>query len=80
MKPDDWDQMSEDAKQTYALNLFSSMRGRYIISQALHYGIKALNEIPDPYKEQSNIEDMETLRELFSFPIFEPDRTSFKKE
>ena len=39
----------------------TSMRGKYIIAQALHYGIEALNKVPLPYREASNIQDMEYL-------------------
>ena len=47
----------------------TSMRGGYIIAQALHYGIAALNKVPLPYREVSNIRDMEYLRDtLFDFP------------
>jgi len=53
-------------------DFMTSMRGRYILSQALHYGIKALQEVkPDVMQEKSNIADMEYLREtIFDFPSF----------
>jgi len=48
----------------------SSMRGQYIIAQALHYGIEALQQVPKPYQESSNLSDMEYLRDnLFTFPV-----------
>ena len=53
-----------------AFALMDSMRGRYILSQALHYGIQELEKVPVPYQETSNLEDMTLLRqELFNFPI-----------
>jgi len=47
----------------------ASIRGRFIISQALHYGIQELSKVPSPHKEVSNIADMQYLKDtLFSFP------------
>jgi len=57
----------------------STMRGRYIIAQALYYGIKALESVtPDVMQEKSNIEDMKFFQEtLFTIPtfVFEPINT-----
>jgi len=57
-----------------------SPRGRYIISQALFYGIQALESVtPSIRQEQSNIADMKFLRDgLFNFPseIFRPQEKS----
>ena len=48
----------------------TSMRGGYIIAQALHYGIEALSRVPKPYREVSNIQDMEYLRDtIYPFPV-----------
>ena len=53
-----------------AAEFATSIRGGYIIAQALHYGIEALNKIPKPYREVSNIEDMKYLRDnIYQFPI-----------
>ena len=53
-----------------AFALLDSMRGRYIVSQALYYGIQELEKVPVPYQEVSNLSDMKLLREeLFNFPI-----------
>ena len=61
---------SETTFREEAFALLDSMRGRYIISQALHYGIQELQSIPEPYQETSNLQDMTLLRqELFDFPI-----------
>ena len=47
----------------------ASIRGRYIIAQALKYGIQELSKVPSPYKEVSNIADMQYLKDtLFIFP------------
>ena len=61
-------------KQIEAREFLNSFRGRYIISQALHYGIKALEEVPEPYREVSNLSDMTYLQDnLFSGFIFSRD-------
>ena len=38
-----------------------SMRGHYIISQALHTAILTLSKVDEPYQEVSNIADMKYL-------------------
>ena len=64
------EQITHDLK--LAQDFLKSMRGRYIISQALYYGLKALKEVqPDVMQEKSNIMDMEYLQQtLFNFPDF----------
>ena len=53
-----------------AFTLLDSMRGRYILSQALQYAIQELERVPAPYREVSNLMDMTLLRqEIFDFPI-----------
>ena len=50
----------------------STMRGRYIIAKALHYGIQELEKVEGAYREISDIGDMKFLRDnLFNFPILE---------
>ena len=57
-----------------AFELLNSLRGRYIISQALHYGIQELERVPVPYQETSNLTDMRLLKEeLFNFPVQDND-------
>lgn len=52
-----------------AIEFAESLRGNYIIGQALFYGIKALEEVPNPYRENSNISDMKYIRDnLYMFP------------
>lgn len=80
MKPDSWDDMSDDERAAYAKELAKDARGWFLIGQALHYALKALRAVPKPYQETSNIEDMEMLREeVFNIPIIEPPAT-FPKE
>lgn len=69
MKPDDWDELEEKQQKDMALELFSSMRGKYIISQALTIAIDEMKKVEDTHKEVSNIEDMEMLRDTL-FPLF----------
>ena len=55
-----------------AMVFLASMRGQYIVSQALHYGIEALTAVePETMQEKSNISDMEFLRDsLFNlYPL-----------
>jgi len=55
-----------------AVEFLNSGRGKYIMAQALYYGIKSLESVePKVMQERSNIEDMEYLRDnLFKFPDF----------
>lgn len=60
-----------------ALEFFNSIRGRYIMAQALYYGVRELRAVePEIMQEKSNIEDMEYLQECVfgEFPdvIFKP--------
>ena len=52
-----------------AHDLFGSMRGRYIVSQALTLAIGRLEEVAEPFRESSNIEDMRLLQDEL-FPLF----------
>lgn len=45
-----------------------SLRGQYIIGQALAVAIETMKKIPSPHTEVSNIEDMEFLLEHL-YPI-----------
>mgnify|MGYP003657124065 CR=1 FL=1 len=69
--------MPETETDNQAVQFLNSMRGRYIMAQALYYAIKELESIEGIHKEQSNIVDMKFLRdELFNFPkeVFENDQ------
>ena len=61
--------MTEEQKQS-AIEFASSMRGRYILAQALFHAIKKLEAVtPEVMQEKSNIADMKYLREtLFDLP------------
>ena len=66
-KPNNWNKLSKEEKKEIALNLFESIRGKYVISQAFSYAINELKKEENP--QFSNIEDMEILKEvLFNIP------------
>jgi len=69
MKPNNWNKMTDSAKRKYAFQLLNSMRGQYLLSQALFWAIKGMKQVKAPHTELSNIEDMEVLRECV-LPIF----------
>jgi hypothetical protein len=63
-----------------ALKLLQSVRGQYIVSQALCLAIKEINSRPPEQREPSNVADMEFLVEHL-FPIYravEEAQTNFK--
>jgi len=67
---------TDQSQTTQGINFLSSIRGKYIVAQALYYGIKALEAVePEVRQERSNIDDMKFLQEtLFTMPtfVFEP--------
>ena len=52
-----------------ARDFFTSTRGQYIVGQALHIAIMALESIESPHKEVSNISDMKYIRDEL-FPMY----------
>ena len=52
-----------------ARDFFTSTRGQYIVGQALHIAIMALESIESPHKEVSNISDMKFIKEEL-FPMY----------
>jgi hypothetical protein len=64
--------MDKTSKREQAIGFLNSMRGRYIVAQALSVAIKTLSAVPPPHTEVSNIADMEYIREnIFDFPFEE---------
>jgi len=57
-----------DKKETEVVELFHSIRGKFIMSQALVIAIKELEKVDYEFREVSNINDMKSLLELF--PIY----------
>lgn len=68
--------------RTEAAAFLTSIRGQYIMAQALTLAINHLSKVEIPYREVSNISDMQFLRdELFSFPaVVEYDFNPRKEE
>jgi len=63
-------QESKAHEHDKAVEFLGSIRGRYIMAQALHYAIEALDSVEGVHKEISNLDDMRYLRdELFNLPI-----------
>ena len=62
-----------------ATGFLTSIRGQFIMAQALHTAIKTLEK--EPYPEFSNIEDMKYIKEyLFNFPVEFMDAEVVRKE
>ena len=63
---------TQENSQEKALSFLFSVRGRLIMSQALHHALKVLGDVtPEVLQEKSNMDDMRYLREmLFDFPDF----------
>lgn len=60
------------SEQQEAVQFLNSMRGQYIMAQALAVAVKELSKVPSPHTEISNIEDMKYLRRtLYTFPVME---------
>ncbi|MFX0133351.1 MAG: hypothetical protein ACFFDN_06895 [Candidatus Hodarchaeota archaeon] len=63
-----------------ARELYKSVRGWYILSQALSIAIKKLEKVKEPHKEINNIADMKLLQKyIFNCPnsasiIFENEK------
>ena len=53
--------------------MVNGIRGQYLLSQALHYGIEALESADEEFRELSNIEDMKYLYR-YAFPLFKVAR------
>lgn len=63
MKPSNWSQLPRREKLRLGTDLFASPHGKHLLSQALCYGIAALQVDPTARPEVSDIEDMEILYE-----------------
>ena len=63
----DYDYMT-NLKET--LEFQASPRGKFIMAQALYYGIKKLNEVEGPLREVSNICEMKHFLDVL-YPGYE---------
>ena len=59
-----------EQQQDEAVEFLFSMRGRYIVAQALYHALKVMGEVrPEAMQEKSNMDDMKYLKEaLFNLP------------
>ena len=70
MRPENWKDYSNGEKTAHAQELFYSMRGSFVIAQAL---VIASNFLKD--KEPSNAEDMEIIGECLFQPFYDLQRS-----
>lgn len=87
--PDTEERKVDRQKFSTARDFFTSTRGQYIVGQALHIAIEALESVEGAHKEVSNISDMKYIRDEL-FPIYtalhqdheemEEPKASFDKE
>lgn len=67
--PDQYAGINTKGTPEQALEFAGSPRGNLILSQALYYGIKALEAVePEYLQEKSNIADMRFLQNACVFP------------
>lgn len=62
-KPDNWETLEPHQKREIATGMLKTMRGTFIMSQALHIAVTEMRKVEGPRQEVSNIEDMEMLQE-----------------
>tara|TARA_Y100000310_G_C20506688_1_gene726741 strand:- start:109 stop:432 length:324 start_codon:yes stop_codon:yes gene_type:complete len=63
MKPAEWNTMTDEAKVEMTQELMKSIRGVFVIGQALYISSQVLKRQPHPLNELSNAEDMEMMGE-----------------
>jgi hypothetical protein len=63
------DKMGMGDERKEALNFMCSLRGQYILAQALYVAAETLKKVDEPFTELSNIADMEYLMDNV-FPMF----------
>ena len=71
--------MKKDKKNDDAMNFLNSMRGHYIISQALYIAIEELDKVTDfKHRQTSNMQDMQYLQDnLFNmYPIAHEEKAA----
>ena len=67
--PDTETRKVDRQKLSTARDFFTSTRGQYIVGQALHIAIEALESVEGVHKEVSNISDMKYIRDEL-FPMY----------
>jgi hypothetical protein len=65
VKPENWEELSTEAKQAQAMSLLNSHRGILVIGQALAIASEKLMK-----KEPSNAQDMQIIGEVLFQPFY----------
>ena len=64
------DQESKAHEHDKAVHFLGTIRGRFIMAQALSLAIEKLDSVEGVHKEASNIDDMKYIRDtVFNIPI-----------
>ena len=64
------DKTTQVVDKQLAIEFIQSMRGQYIMAQALHKAIEVMKAAPERERQDSNISDMELCQKVFDFPTF----------
>ena len=76
--PDTETRKVDRQKFSTARDFFTSTRGQYIVGQALHIAIEALESVEGAHKEVSNISDMKFIKEEL-FPMYSALQTESQR-
>ena len=60
---------TQSVDKQLAIEFIQSMRGQYIMAQALYKAIEVMKAAPEREREYSNIDDMELCQKVFDFPV-----------
>lgn len=81
MSKDEISVSTTEGEREKAINFLLSLRGKYIISQAIHLAVQQLDHVKGGFREESNIEDMKYINEYFGLGAMLQDiDTPFKDE
>ena len=64
------DKTTQSVDKQLAIEFIQSMRGQYIMAQALYKAIEVMKAVPERERQDSNIADMELCQKVFDFPTF----------
>ena len=60
---------TQEVDRQLAIEFIQSVRGQYIMAQALHKAIEVMKAVPERQREDSNIADMQLCQKVFNFPV-----------
>ncbi len=60
---------TQSVDKLLAIEFIQSVRGQYIMAQALHKAIEVMKAAPEREREDSNIADMQLCQKVFDFPV-----------